>query len=104
FDPQSGCGVTFCGRRGPLPSQTADRRGFLGRNGTAAAPVGLLRPLAGTTGVGVDPCAALRCVLDLAPGETRDMVIVLGAAQGEDAARDAVREYRDVTRAEAAIR
>src|SRR5205823_3556623 len=62
------------------------------------------RRIAGTTGVGVDPCAALRCVLDLAPGETRDIVIVLGAAQGEDAARDAVREYRDVPRAEAAIR
>src|SRR5437868_3018929 len=104
FDPQFASWVAFCAMSEPLASHTADRREFLGRNGTTAAPVGLLRPLAGTTGVGVDPCAALRCVLDLAPGETRDMVIVLGAAQGEGAARDAVREYRDVPRAEAAIR
>ncbi|HKN68689.1 MAG TPA: protein ndvB, partial [Gemmatimonadaceae bacterium] len=54
--------------------------------------------------VGVDPCAALRCVIELAPGETRDMVVVLGAARGADAARAAVQELRDVNRAEAAIK
>jgi cyclic beta-1,2-glucan synthetase len=103
FDPQFASWVAFCAMSEPLASHTADRREFLGRNGTTAAPVGLLRPLAGTTGVGVDPCAALRCVLELAPGETRDVVVVLGAAEGEYAARAAVREYQDVQRARAAI-
>jgi cyclic beta-1,2-glucan synthetase len=98
FDPQFASWVAFCAMSEPLASHTADRREFLGRNGTTAAPVGLLRPLAGTTGVGVDPCAALRCVLELAPGETRDVVVVLGAAEGEDAARAAVHEYQDVRR------
>ena len=103
FDPQFASWVAFCAMSEPLASHTADRREFLGRNGTTAAPIGLLRPLGGTTGVAVDPCAALRCVLDLAPGETRELVVVLGAAQGEDAARAAVTEYRDARRARAAV-
>ena len=103
FDPQFASWVAFCALSEPLVGHTADRREFLGRNGTTAAPPGLQRPLAGTTGVGVDPCAAFRCVLDLAPGETRDLVVVLGAANGEDAARAAVNDYRDARRAVAAI-
>jgi len=103
FDPQFASRIAFCAMSEPLASYTADRREFLGRNGTGAAPLGLDRPLSGTTGVGIDPCAALRCVLDLPPGETRDLVVVLGALEGEDAARDAVNEYRDVGRAKAAI-
>jgi cyclic beta-1,2-glucan synthetase len=103
FDPQFASWVAFCAMSEPLASHTADRREFLGRNGTVAAPIGLLRPLAGTTGVGVDPCAALRCVLTLAPGESRDLVVVLGAARGDEAARAVVSEYRNVERAAAAI-
>jgi len=103
FDPQFASWVAFSAMSERLTSHTANRREFLGRNGTTAAPIGLLLSLAGTTGVGIDPCAALRCVLELAPGESRDIVIVLGGARGEDAARDAVREYSDVERARAAI-
>jgi cyclic beta-1,2-glucan synthetase len=103
FDPQFASWVAFCALSEPLESHTADRREFLGRNGTTEAPIGLLRSLAGTTGVGVDPCAALRTVLELAPGESRDVVVVLGAAPGDEQARAAVREYRDVDRATAAV-
>ena len=103
FDPQFSSWVAFSAISEPLVSHTADRREFLGRNGTTAAPIGLLQPLAGTTGVGVDPCAALRCVLELAPGESRDLVVVLGAARGEEAARAAVLEYRNVDHAMATV-
>src|SRR5205085_11467971 len=103
IDPQFASWVAFCALSEPLTSHTADRREFLGRNGTPSAPVGLFRPLAGAIGVGVDPCAALRCMLDLAPGEARDLVVVLGAAETEALARDGVREYRVVRRADAAI-
>jgi cyclic beta-1,2-glucan glucanotransferase len=104
FDPQLAEWVTFCASSERLTSHTADRREFLGRNGTAADPAALRSELAGTTGVGIDPCAALRWALDLAPHETREMVVVLGAAKGEEAAQRAVAEYRDVSRAAAAAR
>ncbi|HJU90283.1 MAG TPA: glucoamylase family protein [Gemmatimonadaceae bacterium] len=104
FDPQFADRVAFCASSLPVASYTADRREFLGRNGMLADPLALRAPsLDGTTGVGIDPCAALQSVLTLAPGETRELVIVLGAAEGDDAARRAVAEYRDLARAKAAI-
>jgi cyclic beta-1,2-glucan glucanotransferase len=103
FDPQFASRVAFCAISEPLSAYTADRREFLGRNGSAAAPAGLTRPLSGTTGAGIDPCAALRCILTLRPGDTRELVVVLGAAEDEEAAHRAVAEYRDVGRAEAAL-
>jgi cyclic beta-1,2-glucan synthetase len=103
FDPHLAHWVGFFASSEPLTGHTADRREFLGRNGTATDPAALRTELAGTTGVGIDPCAALRCVLDLAPHETREMVVLLGAAEGEDAARRAVAEYRVVSRAAAAV-
>ena len=103
FGPEFGGYVAFCAMSEPLKGHTADRREFLGRNGTAAAPAGLHAPLSGATGVGLDPCAALRCLLALEPGETRELVVVLGAADGNEAANRAVVEYTDVSRAKAAV-
>jgi cyclic beta-1,2-glucan synthetase len=103
FNPQVAGWVAFCASSEPVTSHTADRREFLGRNGTMADPAALRSELAGTTGAGIDPCAALRWTLTLAPGETREMVVLLGAAEGEEAARRAVTEYRDVSHAAAAV-
>ena len=96
FDPQFAGQVAFCALSEPLAGHTGDRREFLGRNGTLAAPAGLRgEALSGRHGAGMDPCAALRCVLELAPGEARDVVVLLGAAEGEDEARRLVDAYRD---------
>jgi cyclic beta-1,2-glucan glucanotransferase len=103
FDPQFAGYVAFCALSEPVASHTADRREFLGRNGTVAAPAAMHAALAGATGAGLDPCAALRCALELGPGETRELVVVLGAAEDEEAARRAVAEYRDPGRAKAAV-
>jgi cyclic beta-1,2-glucan synthetase len=59
-------------------------------------------PLAGATGAALDPCAALRCLLQLKPGESRDIVLVLGAADGDEAAREALDRYADPAHARAA--
>ena len=85
----------------PVTSFTADRREFLGRNGSLADPraVREAAPLSGNTLAGSDPCAALRCDLTLRPGETREIAIVLGAADTDDEARALLERYRDPTRA-----
>ncbi|HEX5725498.1 MAG TPA: protein ndvB, partial [Longimicrobiaceae bacterium] len=103
FDPQFAGQVAFCALSEPLAGHTGDRCEFLGRNGTLAAPAGMRgEALSGRHGAGMDPCAALRCVLELAPGEAREVVVLLGAAEGEDEARRLVDAYRDPARARSA--
>jgi cyclic beta-1,2-glucan glucanotransferase len=105
FDPQFAGRTAFHAITEPVTGYTGSRRDFLGRNGTAEAPAAL-RPdggLGGITGAGIDPCAALQCVLELDPGETKEIVILLGACDSEAKARQAVAEYRDLTKAKGAL-
>ena len=58
---------------------------------------------AGSAGAGIDPCAALQCVVDLEPGETREIAILLGACDSEASARKALAHYKDLERAKSSI-
>ena len=74
-----------------VTSASGDRTAFIGRNGDLATPAALsFGELPGKTGAGLDPCAALRCAITLEPGETRDVVLLLGAARGEAEAREII--------------
>jgi cyclic beta-1,2-glucan synthetase len=103
FDPSFAGWVAYAAMSEPLSGHTADRREFLGRHGGPHDPAGLSGPLSGTAGGAIDPCAALRCVLELPPGATRELVVVLGAADGEEAAARDLAEFRDAARAAAAM-
>jgi cyclic beta-1,2-glucan synthetase len=105
YDPQFASWIAFHAMSEPVTAHTGSRHEFLGRNGTPAAPAAL-RPggrLSGVTGAAIDPCAALQCAIELAPGETREVAILLGASEDETAARQALAEYRDVVQARAAV-
>ena len=104
FDPQFAHLVAYCASSEAVAGHTADRREFVGRNGSLSDPVGLrIGTLSGATGVGIDPCAVLRTVVSLAPGESRELVFALGVAEGEEAARRAAAFFRDVRHATAAV-
>ncbi len=75
---------------------TTDRTEFLGRNGGTAAPASLMRRsgLSGATGASLDPCAAQQMSVTLEPGQSIEIVSLLGQAESAEAARALVTHYR----------
>jgi cyclic beta-1,2-glucan synthetase len=60
-------------------SFTADRTELYGRSGSPERPSALRRvALAGRTGAGLDPCAALEVAVEIPPGERVEVAFVLG--------------------------
>ncbi|WP_341939623.1 GH36-type glycosyl hydrolase domain-containing protein [Marinimicrobium sp. C2-29] len=75
-------------------SLSGSRAEFIGRNGTLAQPAAMRRKrLSGATGSGFDPCAAIQSNIELAPGETRDIVFTFGAAANGDEARHFIQQF-----------
>ncbi|HEU4584626.1 MAG TPA: glucoamylase family protein, partial [Gemmatimonadaceae bacterium] len=105
FDEQFTDWVAFLTVSERPSSHTADRREFIGRNGSARAPAAMRRhQLGNRTGAGIDPCGALQCVIRLEPGESREIAVALGAARGQEEADRLVDVYRDASRARNAVR
>ncbi|HYE64262.1 MAG TPA: glucoamylase family protein [Pyrinomonadaceae bacterium] len=76
---------------------TCDRKEFVGRNGTLARPAALRRThLSGHTGAGLDPCAAMQTLIELAPHQTHEIILLLGEGQNAEEARAVVSRYRQV--------
>jgi cyclic beta-1,2-glucan synthetase len=77
-----------------VTSSTCDRKEFVGRNGSLRNPAALRRTkLAGRAGAGLDPCAALQTAVDLAPGEAREIVLLLGSGESQDEVRELADRY-----------
>jgi len=92
--------VAFAGAGPRLCSATADRAEFLGRNGAPSAPAALARgDLSGRVGPALDPCAALMTEIVLAPGQTDEVVFVVGQAENLEQVRQLVGAYTDRGRA-----
>jgi cyclic beta-1,2-glucan synthetase len=91
-----GSRVAFMDLAGRHTGWTGDRRDFLGRHGTLAAPAGLFRsgPLSRRVGAGLDPCGALQTAVNLDVGETAEIVVFLGEAADTATAQALVGRYR----------
>ncbi|HEX8694753.1 MAG TPA: hypothetical protein VF746_20170 [Longimicrobium sp.] len=86
-------------------SCTADRTAFLGAYGSPEIPAALVSAerLDARSGAGLDPCAAFQVPLTLAPGETAEVVFLLGEAEDEAAARAVLARCPDAAAAQAAL-
>jgi cyclic beta-1,2-glucan glucanotransferase len=105
FDPSFAGWTAFHRMSEPIMAYTAGRRDFIGRNRSVADPAGLIDGgnLSGITGAGIDPCAALQSIIELDPGESREIAMVLGAAATEGEAYRLAGEYRETGQVRAAI-
>ena len=104
FDPQFANLVAFSATSQKVTGWTAARREFIGRNGDLSNPAALSRSgLSGDFGDTTDPCAVLQSVIELAPGETREITFLLGAAAGEDRVMELYERYGKPDSARAAI-
>lgn len=75
-------------------SVSGNRTEFIGRNGSLASPAAMRRKrLSGRTGAGMDPCAAIQSRIELAAGQTREIVFVFGAARDTGEARNFIQRY-----------
>ncbi|SFH82008.1 GH36-type glycosyl hydrolase domain-containing protein [Modicisalibacter xianhensis] len=88
--------VAFADLGGLQTAWTADRGEFLGHGGSHASPAGLAgrTPLSGAVGAGWDPCTALQCIVEMAKGETVEIVSLIGQCHSADEARDLIVHYR----------
>lgn len=90
----AGC-VAFFDAEGAQRTLSGDRSEFIGRNGSLDAPAAMRRAnLSGRVGAGLDPCAALQLPLELADGETRELIFRLGAAHSAEEAEALVAQLR----------
>jgi cyclic beta-1,2-glucan synthetase len=90
--------VAFADLGGRQTAWTADRTEFLGRRGGPATPAALAgrTPLSCTTGAGLDPCAALQQFVELAAGETVEVVSFLGQCASAEEAKTLIVRYRSL--------
>jgi cyclic beta-1,2-glucan synthetase len=96
--------VAFLAASEPVQGYTADRTEFLGRDGSRAFPAALDRGgLTGAAGAAFDPCGVLQVAVDLRPGETREVVFLLGEAPDPAQAGSLIQAYTGVAAARAAL-
>ncbi|MDD2900039.1 MAG: glucoamylase family protein [Desulfuromonadaceae bacterium] len=104
YHPEYGERVTFAALTPEADTYSGDRTAFIGRNRSLAAPAAMtLSLLSLRTGAGLDPCAALRVTVELAPGEVREITCMLGQAGSSAEARSLVLRYREDRAVEEAL-
>jgi len=95
YHPEYGERVTFMAVTPKANSFSGDRSAFIGRNRSLADPLAMeLVRLSQRTGAGLDPCAALRVVIELSSGQQQDLICIMGQADSLQEARRLSLEYQ----------
>ena len=95
WNPEFAARVAFLTASHPPSSVSGNRHDFLGKEGRVEAPTALHdRDLGGRFIAGADPCAAYQVQISLAPGETQDVVFVLGQGANREAAETLIRRWQ----------
>lgn len=88
--------VAFVAMTPHADSYGGDRTAFIGRNRSLANPAGMeLIRLSQRLGAGLDPCAAIRVIVEMIPGEQREINCLLGQAESVAQARELVLSYQE---------
>jgi cyclic beta-1,2-glucan synthetase len=96
--------VAFAHVSDRVHSSTGDRGFFIGRNGALSMPAGMqVAVLPPHFGAGLDPCSALHVQVDLPPGTSHRVVLLLGQAKTEWHARLLITRHGHVEAAAAAL-
>ncbi len=96
YHPEYGERVAFVAINPEADSYSGDRTAFIGRNRNLSQPVAMEQiALSKRTGAGLDPCAVLRVVVEIAPGERRDVICLLGQADTVVQARSLLLSYQE---------
>jgi len=83
---------------------TGDRSEFIGRHGSMRRPAALGRVrLSGRTGAALDPCGAIHVPLQLAEGQSREIVFRLGMGRSTDEADRLVQRFPNAAAAGEAL-
>ena len=104
YNREFGGKTAFVGVNEAARSVTGSRAEFLGRNGSPARPAAMRQAhLSGRTGANLDPCAALQVPFDVADGQERELVFILGAGNDPAEAHDLVRRFGGAAGARGAL-
>ncbi len=83
---------------------TTDRSEFIGRNGTFQNPEAMNRAkLSGKVGAGLDPCAAIQVVIDLAEDQEKEIIFRLGAGKNMEDTINMLRSFEGAAAARLAL-
>lgn len=94
YHAEFGGRIAFFDVNEPIRTVTCDRSEFLGRNGHMSNPAAMGRVgLSGKTGAALDACAAMQTSFELADGEERELVFILGMSRDVDDARTLIRRF-----------
>ena len=90
-----GSGVVFMDASEARKVVSGDRTAFIGRNRSLARARGIGGMGTGRVGAGLDACGVVQFEVTLGPGETRDIVFVMGHAADVDEARRLAERFRE---------